>query len=501
MYPPTIWSHEFIESIDCNFQINNMEMVNELEKKVMVTFDGDNETGNMSTLHLLELIDTIENLGLGYRFQNIIRRELDKIASINGYNEWFKEEEDSLHAMSLRFRLLRQHGYNVSQDFLWRFKDSEGGFIGYLQTDCKGLLSLYEASYLAFEGDIDLHEAKLFATKHLLKLKDKENEVLEYIDHALELPLYRRVLRLHTRWWDISAVQQMPEYLKSGFVALYDTVNEMGSSLSITQVENITPVLVKVWGELLDAFFVEKKWSDDKYTPTLENYLEVALRSVSGVVILTHGYFLINQDIKKDVGSSLEKYQDLFKWSSMIFRLYNDWGTSLDEMKRGETINAISCYMHEKDVCEETARGYIKTLIDKAWMKLIELQVVCCQKSPDPVVDMAINIARLSHCTYHYGDGYGAPDARVKDQVLSVIVEPITIRDKEDYCTTNVPPSYTQQVSSNLVENTETTPHRVRCQARERIEKEKDEKPLKFKETSKFKVSSKSRKLKKTKAI
>ncbi|GJR01431.1 (E)-beta-ocimene synthase, chloroplastic-like protein [Tanacetum coccineum] len=200
MYPPTIWSHEFIESIDCNFQINNMEMVNELEKKVMVTFDGDNETGNMSTLHLLELIDTIENLGLGYRFQNIIRRELDKIASINGYNEWFKEE-DSLHAMSLRFRLLRQHGYNVSQDFLWRFKDSEGGFIGYLQTDCKGLLSLYEASYLAFEGDIDLHEAKLFATKHLLKLKDKENEVLEYIDHALELPLYRKMLRLHTRWY------------------------------------------------------------------------------------------------------------------------------------------------------------------------------------------------------------------------------------------------------------------------------------------------------------
>nr|GEV53945.1 terpene synthase 10-like isoform X2 [Tanacetum cinerariifolium] len=163
--------------------------------------------------------------------------------------------------------------------------------------------------------------------------------------------------------WDISAVKQMPEYLKSGFVALYNTVNEMGSSLSITQVENITPVLVKV-----------------------------------------------------------------------------------DEMKR-----------------------------------------VCCQKSPDPFVDMAINIARLSHCTYHYGDGYGAPDARAKNQVLSVIVEPITIRDKEDYCTTNVPPSYNQQVSSNLVENTERTPHRVRCQARERIEKEKDEKPLKFKETSKFK--------------
>nr|GEY33603.1 (E)-beta-ocimene synthase, chloroplastic-like [Tanacetum cinerariifolium] len=70
-----------------------MEMVNELAKKVMMTFDGDYETGNMSTLHLLELIDTIENLGLGYRFQNIIRRELDKIASIMDIMKGLKKKK------------------------------------------------------------------------------------------------------------------------------------------------------------------------------------------------------------------------------------------------------------------------------------------------------------------------------------------------------------------------------------------------------------------------
>ena len=90
---------------------------------------------------------------------------------------------------------------HLNTDFLKRFKEKHGGFMRCLQTDIKGLLSLYEASYLAFEGEVDLHEAKLFAIEHLLKLKGQENEVLEHVSHALELPLYRRMLRLQARWY------------------------------------------------------------------------------------------------------------------------------------------------------------------------------------------------------------------------------------------------------------------------------------------------------------
>lgn len=86
-------------------------------------------------------------------------------------------------------------------DFLRRFKDKNGGFIESLQTDVKGLLSLYEASHLAFMEESDLHEAKLFAMEHLLKLKDQENEALEHINHSLEFPLYQSMLRLQARYY------------------------------------------------------------------------------------------------------------------------------------------------------------------------------------------------------------------------------------------------------------------------------------------------------------
>ncbi|GJW85689.1 (E)-beta-ocimene synthase, chloroplastic-like protein [Tanacetum coccineum] len=413
----------------------------------------------------------------------------------------------------------------VLVNFVRRFKDSSGDFMGFLKTDLKGLINLYEASYLAFKGERDLHEAKLFATEYLPNFKSQEYGAHELINHALELPLYRRMLRLEARWyidayskrkdanililelatldfnmvqselktelqelskwwksiglasnlsfvrdrlmecffwtvgivfepqysscrvgltkvaalitviddiydvygsldelkiftdcvkrWDNNAIEHMPEYLQVGYQALYNTVNDLGSNTPIA-----LPILVKEWGDLLEAFYVEARWTHNKYIPTLEDYLNNAWRSVSGVVILTHGYFLINKETKKDMIESLEKYHELLKWSSTIFRLCNDLGTSSDEIKQGKTANAISCYMHENGACEEVAREYIKDLIDEAWRKMIKAQVGCSQESGDPFIDMAINLARISHCTYQYGDGHGAPDARAKDTVM-----------------------------------------------------------------------------------
>ncbi|KAI3723529.1 hypothetical protein L2E82_35167 [Cichorium intybus] len=451
---------------------------------MVVNFDYGNN--GFSTLQLLEEIDNIERLGLDYRFQNDIKRALHIIASVNENNTEHEEKEGSLHAACLKFRLLRKHGHKVSQDFLGRFKDSHGGFMPCLRTDVKGLLSLYEASHLSFEHERDLHEAKIFATKHLLKLKSQENEALEDINHALELPLHRRMLRLQARWyidtynkrrdvnlfllelatldynmvqseskkelqelskwwkniglasklsfardrltecffwavgvvfepqyhycragltkvcalitviddiydvygsldelkiftdavkrWDIKAVKHMPEYLQVGFCALYNSITEMASDTSIAKREDILQILVQV---------------------------------------------------------SLEKYNDLLKWSSMIFRLCNDLATSSDEIERGETSNAISCYMHETSVCEEVAREYVNLLIDEAWSKLIKARVTCSQESTDPFLDMGINLARMSHCMYQYGDGHGAPDSRAKDRVRLVIIDPIPIKGKD----------------------------------------------------------------------
>lgn len=82
------------------------------------------------------------------------------------------------------------------------------------------------------------------------------------------------------------------------------------------------------WTDMFKAFLQEKKWSLNKETPTLKDYLENGWMSVSGVVILVHTYFFMTQKITKHGLESLENYHNLLRWSSIIFRLCNDLGTS-----------------------------------------------------------------------------------------------------------------------------------------------------------------------------
>lgn len=65
-------------------------------------------------LHKLELVDTLQRLGVSYHFENEIKTILEKV-----YNHYYKNDikwcKEDLYATALKFRLLRQHNHNVPQ--------------------------------------------------------------------------------------------------------------------------------------------------------------------------------------------------------------------------------------------------------------------------------------------------------------------------------------------------------------------------------------------------
>ncbi|XP_065637471.1 myrcene synthase, chloroplastic-like [Quercus suber] len=98
----------------------------------------------------LELIDLLQKLGLSNHYKDDIKKLLKSIYdNISNNDKWDKE---ALFAVALKFRLLRQHGYNVSQEVFSSFTDELGGFKAHLYEDTKGMLYMYEASYLSIEG-------------------------------------------------------------------------------------------------------------------------------------------------------------------------------------------------------------------------------------------------------------------------------------------------------------------------------------------------------------
>ncbi|KAG5226575.1 isoprene synthase [Salix suchowensis] len=520
-YEPNSWDYDYLLSSDTDDAI---EVYKDKAKKLdaEVRSKINNETAEFLTQ--LELIDTIQRLGLGYRFESDIRRALDRYVSSGGLEAVAKT---SLQATALSFRLLRQHGFEVSQEVFNGFKDQNGNFMENLKEDIKAILSLYEASFLALEGENILDEAKVFTISHLKELNEEKigKDLVEQVNHALELPLHRRTQRLEAVWsieayqlaildynmvqsvyqrdlretsrwwrrvglatklhfardrliesfywavgvafepqysdcrisvakmfsfvtiiddiydvygtldelelftdaverWDVSAIDDLPDYMKLCFLALYNTINEIAYDNLKEKGENILPYLTKAWADLCNAFLQEAKFLYNKSTPTFDDYFGNAWKSSSGPLQLVFAYFAVVQNIKKEETENLQKYHDIISWPSYIFRLCNDLASASAEIARGETANSVSCYMRTKGISEELATESVMNLIDETWKKMNK------EKLGDSLfakhfVETAINLARQSHCTYHNGDAHTSPDELTRKRVLSVITEPI----------------------------------------------------------------------------
>ena len=79
------------------------------EVKTMLLMDSKNKPWQK-----LELIDSIQRLGVSYHFQSEIDQVLENINNINYPLGVVDEEDDCLYVIALWFRLLRQHGYRIS---------------------------------------------------------------------------------------------------------------------------------------------------------------------------------------------------------------------------------------------------------------------------------------------------------------------------------------------------------------------------------------------------
>ncbi|CAK7355344.1 unnamed protein product [Dovyalis caffra] len=195
-YEPSSWDHDYLLSSENEEAI---EIYKDKGQKLEAEVRSMISNEKAEFLTLLELIDTVQRLGLGYRFEIDIRKALDRFVSSEGFDA---VTTTSLYATGLSFRLLRQHGFEVSQDVFNSFKDQNGNFMENLKEDIKAMLSLYEASFLALEGETILDEAKLFTIAHLKDLNEEKigKDLAEQVNHALELPLHRRTQRLEAVW-------------------------------------------------------------------------------------------------------------------------------------------------------------------------------------------------------------------------------------------------------------------------------------------------------------
>ncbi|CAN4103551.1 unnamed protein product [Withania somnifera] len=446
-YEASIWDHNFGEEYS-----HQAAKVKEIIKMML------NEN-DMRLFDQVELVNNLQKLGIHHHFEVKLKRILE-IAYLSNFNNC----EGQLYAIVFQFRLLRQKGYQVPQEVFTVFMDEEGKFKKTLSMDIKGVLSLYETSYLSIEDESILDMAQEFSIHHLknyLKQKTLNENVVK-----------QRIERLETRWF-------MDAYEEShGFNPILFELVKWHKNITLSEMKFTRDRVVElflwsvgftsepkfgyshIWstkfGELITIFddmyelhgtlkelklftdIVERcafqlffncinelaydilKTRNINFLPYLRNswaelckiYLVEAKWyndqhtpiSIGGPLLIKHAYICNMNPIEEDDLKLLETNPPLVKWSTLIGRLADDLGTSPKKLQ------------------------ILKHLIAQTWKKMNK-EVLMDDNATffKDFARIAMNFARICQCMYQYGDGYGRPNGETKRRILSLFFETILL--------------------------------------------------------------------------
>ncbi|PQP92164.1 hypothetical protein Pyn_15275 [Prunus yedoensis var. nudiflora] len=393
-------------------------------------------------------VDAMQHLGLDHHFREEIEVFLQKQYHARAYDNC----NHQLLEVSLHFRLLRQQGYHVTTDVFNKFKNIEDLTSGLLDKDIEGLVGLYEASHLSFQGEdaldeagklshqiltawlpnnLDDHRAPLvahslrhpyhksltrFMAKNFLNYfqgTEKWASVLQELA-KLELNVVESIIRneiLQISKWDLDATDELPDYMKISFKALYDITNETSDRAYKRHGWKPIESLKKSWAILCKAFLLEAQWFRCGHLPNAEDYLKNGVISTGVPAVLTHAFFILGQGITQQAIDIVDNINTpgIISSTATILRLWDDFGSAKDENQNGYDGSYIQCYVNEHEGCsDEDARAYVVQKISDEWKRLNQ---ECFSSNPfsESFTKLALNVARMVPMMYDYNTQHRLP--------------------------------------------------------------------------------------------
>ncbi|KAG6431264.1 hypothetical protein SASPL_109342 [Salvia splendens] len=388
-FSPSLWGDQFIKhgSIAKAAQ-KHSNAVEECKNEVMDMISA----AENNLVDTMKLIDTLERLGISYHFEEEIEEKLQHFFNLNTD---YSDESYDLYTVALHFRLFRQHGHRLSSDIFGRWMDVNGKFQESLKNDGKGLLSLYEASYLRTRGETILDDALDFATTTLKSIAPHLESLLsKQVVHALIQPLHYGNPRIEA--------QELGKEGRS-YAAHY-------------AIESLK--------ELVRSYHVEAKWFIQGYLPPFEEYLKNALITCTYCYHTTTALLGDKSATKKDFEWLSEKPKMLVA-GLLICRVIDDIATYEVEKERGQSATGIESYMRDNGATIEEAVAKFFEIATDAWKDINE---ECMRPSPysRDVLMRILNLERIIDVTYKGNeDGYTQPEKVLKPHIVALFVDPI----------------------------------------------------------------------------
>ncbi|KAM0059720.1 putative beta-farnesene synthase [Helianthus debilis subsp. tardiflorus] len=226
--------------------------------------------------------------------------------------------------------------------------------------------------------------------------------------------------------WSISCMDMLPEYMKliyQEILNVYKEAEDLLEKKGNTYRLCYTKEMVK---EYTQNLLIEAKWVNERYIPTFEEYMSVAIVSIGYPLLIMLSYVHRDDLVTEDTFKWLSNYPPIVKASSLIFRLMDDTAMRKDEQERNHVASSVECYMKEHEVSKEHTHELFSKLIEDNW-KVINKESLRPTHIPEPLLMSPINFVRVCEILYTGGDNYTHAGKEMIGYIKSLLVTPITV--------------------------------------------------------------------------
>ncbi|XP_052178613.1 (-)-germacrene D synthase-like [Diospyros lotus] len=226
--------------------------------------------------------------------------------------------------------------------------------------------------------------------------------------------------------WHVGVTRQLPEYMRLCYEALLDIYNMIEEEMDKQGRSYAVDYAKLAMKKLVKAYFEEAKWFHQGYTPSMEEYIQVALVTGAYEMLSTNSFVGMGDFATQEAFDWVSSRPLIVRASSMICRLMDDMVGHKFEQERGHVASAVECYMEQYRASEQETMIEFEKQVRDAW-KDINAEMLQPTAMPMPLLVRVANLAKVINAVYKNDDGYTHSGTKLKDFVTSTLIEAVPI--------------------------------------------------------------------------
>ncbi|KAJ9671958.1 hypothetical protein PVL29_025552 [Vitis rotundifolia] len=226
--------------------------------------------------------------------------------------------------------------------------------------------------------------------------------------------------------WDISALDQLPEYMRVCYQALLYVYSEIEEEMAKEGRSYQLYYAKEAMKNQVRAYYEEAKWLQVQQIPTMEEYMPVALVTSAYSMLATTSLVGMGDAVTKETFDWIFSEPKIVRASAIVCRLMDDMVSHKFEQKRGHVASAVECYMKQHGASEQETHNEFNKQVRDAWKDINE-ECLIPTAVPMPILMRVLNLARVIDVIYKNEDGYTHSGTVLKDLVTSMLIDPVPI--------------------------------------------------------------------------